>query len=204
MPESLKIINDELKNSLMLVKATAIESNFLESKIPGVFISVQYEPWLLQANKAFLGFDAIENCARKLAVSGMDQLQRVWNISRDGNFITHDEVNKIKKKTNDQWGIETFELPACELPADQVFAIQSGAGEKVSVENAKEFFIQHLENSTGRVVIEVLGKSVMRTGMLSALKELSQRPGGLGFECVLSATTPYITNGLFELVESTE
>lgn len=197
MPKILKIINDEQKNSLMLVKVTEIESELSESKIPGVFISDKQTPWLLRANKAFLSFDAIENCASNLASSGMGQLQRVLNISRD-------EVNEIKKKTNDQWGIKTFELPACELPADQVFAIQDGTGEKASLENAKAFFIRHLENFTGRVVIEVRGKSIMRAGMLSALKELSQRPDGLGFECVLSATSRDIADGLFDLVESSE
>jgi hypothetical protein len=141
---------------------------------------------MLGADVAFLDFSSIERGAAELNKSGLKQLQRVWNLSRDTRFVTNREVEGILTKTKNQWNIEAFELPACELPANQVFAMQSGPSKTTASDKEKDFFINHLKNLKGRVVIEVRSKSTMRAGLLEALKELSKRPQGLGFDCVLA------------------
>lgn len=185
MPDSLRLIKDELQAQLQ-VKAPEIQDvDLLETKIQGVSLC-SAQPEMLAADVAFLDFSSIERGAAVLKKSGMGQLQRAWNISRDPRSITSVEVDDILKKTKSQWNIEAFEFPACELPASQVVAMRTVRSGNNAFGTAKDFFMACLENMKGRVVIEVRARSTLRTGLFEALAALSQRPEGVGFECILA------------------
>jgi hypothetical protein len=81
--------------------------------------------------------------------------------------------------------MDAFELPACELPANKVFALQCYESGNTS-DREKDFFMKYLKNLKGRVVIEVRGRSTLQAGLLEALEELSNSSEGLGFECILA------------------
>ena len=185
MPDSLKLIKGEMEERLQVKMPELKDVNLEKTSLPGVS-TCWAQPEMLGADVAFLDFSSIERGAAELNKSGLKQLQRVWNLSRDTRFVTNREVEGILTKTKNQWNIEAFELPACELPANQVFAMQSGPSKTTASDKEKDFFINHLKNLKGRVVIEVRSKSTMRAGLLEALKELSKRPQGLGFDCVLA------------------
>jgi hypothetical protein len=191
MPDSLRLIKDEIEERPP-VKAPELQNVELsQTKYQGVRLC-SAKPEMLAADVAFLDFSSIERGATELKKSGSGQLQRVWNLSRDPGSVANVEVETILKKTRSQWNIDAFGLPACELPANKVFALQTVEGRNNTSDREKEFFMTHLKNIKGRVVIEVRAKSTLRTGLLEALEELSNRPQGLGFECILACNEkPY-------------
>jgi hypothetical protein len=198
MPDSLKLIKNEMEDQLQVRADELANIKLEETKIKDVYLC-QAQPEMLGADTAFLDFESIERGARELKKNGKGQLDRVWNLSRDPRYITYSEVNAISSVTTNVSNIAAFEIPACELPASQVIALQSGSSQSKSSDAEKAFFINHLRNLTGRVVIEVRSQSTMRNGLLDALEELSKRPGGLGFVCVLASGVPEI---LFSLPDS--
>ena len=185
MPDSLKLIKGEMEERLQVKMPELKNVNLEKTSLTGVSVCCA-QPEMLGADVAFLDFSSIERGAAELNKSGLKQLQRVWNLSRDTRFVTNKEVEAIVTDSKNQWNIEAFELPACELPANQVFAMQSGSSKTKAFDKEKDFFMNHLKNIKGRVVIEVRSKSTMRDGLLEALEELSKRPQGLGFDCVLA------------------
>jgi hypothetical protein len=185
MPDSLRLIKDEMEDRLQVKVSELQDVDFLETKYQGVSLCCA-EPEMLAADVAFLDFSSIERGATVLKKSGLGQLQRVWNLWRDRGSVASEEVDNILTNTKKQWNIHAFELPACELPANKVFAMESVRGENDTSDRPKKFFITHLKNLEGRVVIEVRGSGTLRTGLFDALDELSREPGGLGFECVLA------------------
>jgi hypothetical protein len=185
MPDSLRLIKDEMEDRLQVKVSELQDVDFLETKYQGVSLCCA-EPEMLAADVAFLDFSSIERGATVLKKSGLGQLQRVWNLWRDRGSVASEEVGNILTNTKKRWNIHAFELPACELPANKVFAMESVRGANDTSDSAKNFFITHLKNLEGRVVIEVRGSGTLRTGLFDALDELSREPGGLGFECVLA------------------
>ncbi len=184
MPDSLRLIKDEIE--ALQMKAPELQAvELLETKIQGVSLC-SAPPEMLAADVAFLDFLSIERGAASLKKSGMGQLQRVWNLWHDPRSVTSAEVGTILDNTRRQWNIDAFELPACELPANQVFALQPVGSKNNTYDKEKDFFMNHLKNLEGRVVIEVRAQSALRAGLLEALEELSKRPEGVGFECVLA------------------
>jgi hypothetical protein len=185
MPDSLKLIKGEMEERLQVKMPELKDVELQETALPGVSICFA-QPEMLGADVAFLDFSSIERGAAELNKSGLKQLQRVWNLSRETRFATNREVEVIVTETKNQWNIEAFELPACELPANQVFAMQNVLSKTEGSDKEKDFFMNHLKNLKGQVVIEVRSKSAMRAGLLEALEELNKRPQGLGFDCVLA------------------
>lgn len=185
MPDSLRLIKDEIEERLQVKVSELQDVNLLETKYQGVSLCCA-EPEMLAADVAFLDFSSIERGATVLKKSGLGQLQRVWNLWRDPGSVASEEVGNILKNTKSRWNVHAFELPACELPANKVFAMESVRGGNNASNSEKNFFINHLKNLEGRVVIEVRASSALRTGLFEALDELSKEPGGLGFECVLA------------------
>jgi hypothetical protein len=127
----------------------------------------------------------------ELKKSGKGELARVWSLSFDGRFASSKEVTDILSATKTTWKIGAFELPACELPATQVIALERDMVPEIGCANEKNFFMTYLENLRGRVVIEIGESSRMREGLMQALEELSERPDGLGFDCVLASKHDY-------------
>jgi hypothetical protein len=134
---------------------------------------------------------SIARGAVELKKSGMGELARVWSLSFDKRFTSSQEVADILDTTKTKWKIGAFELPACELPATQLIALERDMLPAIGCAKEKDFFMTHLENMKGRVVIEVGEPSRMREGLMQALEDLSRRPDGLGFDCVLASKHDY-------------
>lgn len=198
MPDSLKLIKDELAERLMSTKFIPPQDiTFNETSLERVTTCCA-NPEMLTADVAFLDVLSIARGAVELKKSGLGELMRVWSLSFDKRFVSSQEVATILQDTKNQWNIGAFELPACELPATQVIAIERAIVAEAGCGKEKDFFIRHLQNLKGKVVIEIGEKSPMRDGLVQALEELSKRPEGLGFDCVLAYRRQYVGLGLPE------
>ncbi len=191
MPDSLKLIKGELAEREFLNKAAESENvTFHATRLERVK-ACQAKPERLTADVAFLDVLSIARGAVELKKSGMGELARVWSLSFDKRFTSSQEVADILDNTKKTWKIGAFELPACELPATQVIALERDMVPAIGCAKEKNFFMTHLENLKGRVVIEVGEPSRMREGLMQALEDLSRRPDGLGFDCVLASKHDY-------------
>ena len=191
MPDSLKLIKRELAERLFLNKAAEPENvTFYATRLERV-TTCRAAPEMLTADVAFLDVLSIARGAVELKKSGKGELARVWSLSFDGRFASSKEVADILSTTKTKWKIGAFELPACELPATQVIALQRDRVPERGCAKEKDFFMNHLTNLQGQVVIEVGESSPMREGLMQALEELSERPDGLGFDCVLASKHDY-------------
>jgi hypothetical protein len=191
MPDSLKLIKHELAEREFLNKAAEPENvTFHATRLERVK-ACQAKPERLTADVAFLDVLSIARGAVELENSGMGELARVWSLSFEGRFASSEEVTDILNATKTTWKIGAFELPACELPATQVIALERDMVPERGCANEKNFFMTYLENLRGRVVIEVGEPSRMREGLMQALEDLSRRPDGLGFDCVLASKHDY-------------
>jgi hypothetical protein len=191
MPDSLKLVKRELADRFLLNKADELQNvTFHATRLERVK-TCQAKPEMLTADVAFLDVLSIARGAVELKKSGMGELARVWSLSFDKRFTSSQEVAGILDNTKTTWKIGAFELPACELPATQVIALERDMVPATGCAHEKDFFMTHLKNLKGRVVIEVGEPSSMREGLMQALEELSKRPGGLGFDCVLASKHDY-------------
>lgn len=191
MPDSLKLIKRELAEREFLNKAAESENvTFHATRLERVK-ACQAKPERLTADVAFLDVLSIVRGAVELKKSGMGELARVWSLSFEKRFTSSQEVADILEDTKTKWKIGAFELPACELPATQVIALERDMVPSIGCAKEKDFFMTHLKNLKGRVVIEVGEPSRMREGLMQALEELSGRPNGLGFDCVLASKHDY-------------
>jgi hypothetical protein len=155
---------------------------------------------MLTADVAFLEFLSIARGAEELKTSGQGELARVWSLSFDKRFPSSQEVADTLGTTKTKWNIGAFELPACELPANQVIAMENVIVSETGYAKEKNFFMTHLENLKGKVVIEIGDRTSMAKGLVEALEELSKRPGGLGFDCVLAYGHSQVRQNLPELL----
>lgn len=191
MPDSLKLVRRELAERLCLNKADELQNvTFHATRLERVK-TCQANPEMLTADVAFLDVLSIARGALELKKSGMGELARVWSLSFDKRFASSQEVADILKSTKEEWKIGAFELPACELPATRVIALERDMVPERGCAKEKDFFMTHLQSLTGKVVIEIGEPSRMRDGLMEALEELSKRSEGLGFDCVLASKHPY-------------
>lgn len=192
MPDSLKLVKRELADRLLLKKGADELQNvtFHTTRLERVK-TCQAKPEMLTADVAFLDFSSIARGAEELKKSGQEELARVWSLSFDKRFPSSLEVADTLGTTKTKWNIGAFELPACELPANQVIAIENVIVSETGYAKEKKFFMAHLENLKGKVVIEIGDRTSMTKGLIEALEELSKRPEGLGFDCVLASKHDY-------------
>ena len=191
MPDSLKLVKRELADRLLLNKADELQNvTFHATRLERVK-ACQAKPEMLTADVAFLDVLSIARGAVELEKSGLGELARVWRLSFDKRFASSQEVAAILRDTKTKWNIGAFELPACELPATQVIALERDIVQERGYAKEKDFFMTHLKNLKGWVVIEIGEQSRMRDGLVQALEELSERPEGLGFDCVLASKHDY-------------
>jgi hypothetical protein len=191
MPDSLKLIKGEMEERLQ-VKATGLERvSFNKTKLKGVktcFARAEK----LNADVAFLDISSISRRSQKLKKSGLTELARIWDLCSNERFVTKSEVDKIVKDTQTKWNIKAFELPACELPAARVISMERPSVSGKVWNQEKDFFIRHLQNLNGQIVIEIDDRVSLMNGLVEALEELDRRPQGLGFECVLAYRIPHL------------
>jgi hypothetical protein len=186
MPDSLKLFKSEMEGRLVLMKGDALENPiFHETGLERVK-TCNANPEMLAADVAFLDVSSIARGGVKLKKSGLGELARIWDHCFNKRFVTQREVDDVLKTTKAKWNIGAFELPACELPANQVIAMENVIMPETGCDKEMDFFMTHLINLKGKVVIEIGDRSSMRNGLVAALKALSERPGGLGFDCVLA------------------
>ena len=191
MPDSLKLIKGEMEERLQ-VQATGLEGvSFDKTRLEGV--KTCFAPAeKLNANVAFLDISSISRSSQELKKSGKTELARIWDLCFNERFVTKSEVDAIVKYTQTKWNIKAFELPACELPAARVISMERPLVSEEVCNQEKMFFMQHLQNLHGQIVIEIDDRVSLMNGLVEALQELSRRPQGLGFECVLAYSIPQL------------
>jgi len=201
MPDSLKLVKRELADQLLLKNGADEFQNvtFHATRLERVK-TCQAKPEMLTADVAFLDFSSIARGAEELKKSGQGELDRIWSLSFDKRFPSSQEVADTLRTTKTKWNIEAFELPACELPANQVIAMENVIMPETGCDKEMDFFMTHLKNLKGKVVIEIGDRSSMRNGLVAALKALSERPEGLGFDCVLAYEHSQVRQFLPELL----
>lgn len=201
MPDSLKLVKRELADRLLLKNGADELQNvtFHATRLERVKIC-QAKPEMLTADVAFLDLLSIAHGAGELKKSGQGELARVWSLSFDKRFSSSQEIADTLGTTKIKWNIGAFELPACELPANQVIAMENVIVSEPGYPKEKNFFMTYLENIKGKVVIEIGDRTSMTKGLVEALKELSKRPEGLGFDCVLAYEHSQVRQNLPKLL----
>jgi hypothetical protein len=195
MPGFLKLIDKEDQEQESFKFFSNDQYSFEETGLKGVSICEE-DPENIIADAAFFSFASLTRSSLALAAAGQKQLQRVHDLTFKLGGVAKAEADAIFGDMALKWSIDALELPACSLPVNKLFVMRNSVG-KDGVEReptkglSKEFFMAHLKGLSGRVVIDpILGGEVIN-GLYEALKELGERPEGLGFECVISAKSPY-------------
>jgi hypothetical protein len=194
MPDFLKLIDKEMQEQESPKFSLSDQYSFEETELAGISICEE-NPENIIADTAFLSLDSLSRSSSALAEKGKKQLQRVVDLTFKPGGVAKAEADVIFRGMADKWGIDALELPACELPVKKLFVMRNSMGKdgverKSTKDLSKEFFIAHLEDLSGRVVIDPFLFGRINDGLFEALRELSERPEGLGFECVIASGNP--------------
>jgi len=194
MPDFLKLIDKEMQEQESPKFSLSDQYAFEETELTGISICEE-NPENIIADTAFLSLDSLSRSSSALAEKGKKQLQRVVDLTFKPGGVAKAEADVIFRGMADKWGIDALELPACELPVKKLFVMRNSMGKdgverKSTKDLSKEFFIAHLEDLSGRVVIDPFLFGRINDGLFEALRELSERPEGLGFECVIASGNP--------------
>lgn len=194
MPDFLKLIDKEMQEQGSFKVSLNDQYSFEEIGLKGVRICEE-NPENIVADTAFLRLNSLARSSSALAEVGQKQLQRVVDLTFKPGGVAKAEADAIFRDMALQWSIDALELPACELPVNKLFVMRKSVDkdgvEKESTRDlSKAFFMAHLKGLSGRVVIDPFSAGGIYGGLFEALKELSERPEGLGFECVIASKNP--------------
>lgn len=196
MPGFLKLVDEEMRGQEPEPFKVSLshQYNFEKTGLKGVSICSE-DPENVIADTAFLSFTSLTRSSSALAAAGQKQLQRVVDLAFKPGAVAKAEADAIFRDMALKWSIDALELPTCELPVNKLFVLRNSVGkdgiERESTKGlSKDFFIAHLKGLSGRVVIAPFLKGRINDGLFEALKELSERPEGLGFECVIASKDP--------------
>ena len=191
MPDFLKLIDKEMQEQAPFKVSLSDQYSFEKTNLKGVSICDE-NPENVVADTAFLSLNSLTRSSSALAEAGQKQLQRIHDLTFKPGGVAKAEADAIFRDMALKWSIDALELPACELPVTKLFVMRNSV-DKDGVEReatkglSKEFFIAHLEGLSGRIVIDPFLEGEVNDGLFEALKELSERPEGLGFECVIAS-----------------
>jgi hypothetical protein len=194
IPGFLKLIDKEMQEQEPFKVSLNDQYNFEKTGLKGVSICSE-NPENVSADAAFLSFKSLTRSSSALAEAGQKQLQRVVDLTFKPGAVAKAEADAIFRDMALKWSIDALELPTCELPVNKLFVLRNSVGkdgiERVSTNGlSKGFFIAHLKGLSGRVVIDPILEGRINDGLFEALKELSERPEGLEFECVIASKDP--------------
>jgi len=97
-----------------------------------------------------------------------------------------------------QWGIPALELPLCEMPSNKLYAINQDDLASMTPDLAKMFFIRHLEDLEGRVVLEITGNDVLDKALWEALQDLNSKFQTKGLQCILASPDQAVMDRFLE------
>lgn len=194
MPDFLKLIDKEMQEQEPFKFSLNDQYAFEKTGLNGVSICEE-NPENVIADIAFLSLNSLTRSSSALAEAGGKQLQRVVDLTFKPGGVAKAEADAIFRDMAVRWSIDALELPACELPVNKLFVMRNSV-DKDGIEReptkglSKEFFKEHLKGLSGCVVIDPFLEGRINDGLLEALKELSERPEGLGFQCVIASKNP--------------
>jgi hypothetical protein len=194
MPDFLKLIDKEIQEQEPFKVSLNDQYAFEETGLKGVSICDE-NPENVIADIAFLSLNSLTRSSSALAGAGKKQLQRVVDLTFKPGGVAKAEADAIFRDMAVRWSIDALELPACELPVNKLFVMRNSV-DKDAIKReptkglSKEFFKEHLKGLSGCVVIDPFLQGLINDGLFEALKELSERPEGLGFQCVIASKNP--------------
>ena len=198
MPPSLQLISDEIGGKYnLLVKSENDVSRLKKTELSQVGLYTG-DPGTVTADTAFLTFGSVDRCASALASSGMKQFQRVRNLIFNSESAINKEVLASLSGTVRQWGIPALELPLCEMPSNKLYAINQDDLASMTPDLAKMFFIRHLEDLEGRVVLEITGNDVLDKALWEALQDLNSKFQTKGLQCILASPDQAVMDRFLE------
>ncbi len=183
MPEGLRLI----EQSDVLVKAPEDDLAKLKTTaLPNVFL-YQGDPAKLSADTTFMSSGSLDQTAQRFASDGMKQLRKTLDLINDPSSVVSTQANDIMSRSEDLWGVLALELPPGEIPTNKLYSMRPGASDQMTEHSLKIFFKEHLQNLTGRVVIEVPDHEMMAKALWSALEELAPDFEKSRLECILAS-----------------
>ncbi len=134
------------------------------------------DPAQLAADALFLHPEEVRQQALVSQRAGHGELQRVHAEAYENDGLVGREAQAIMTRSAEQWGIAVIELPACDLPAQRLFAFSRPGLYQTTHAAAKDFFITHLNSLSGRVVIALTGDPEIDSVACDAARDMKQPP----------------------------
>lgn len=185
MPKALRVLAESMEK---VAKSAGIDAAGLcESSSMSHISFYQGDPAQLASDVLFLQPQQIRQRSLALHRQGFGQLQQVYQQTYEEDGLVGTEAQTIMKKSAEGSGIAGVELPACELPAKQLFAFSATSQYPTTREAAVEFFVSHLRGVSGRIVIALTGDPAIDGGAWDAACKMKLSSGPDKREVIFAA-----------------
>jgi hypothetical protein len=144
------------------------------------------DPHRLAAQTMILQFEGLHAASARLAGQGSSQFVRIHDMVFDEQRLLGTEAKQVTADARKKWGIDALEIPACEIDTSRLFGMSLPKDGRITVEESKNFFLEHLRASKGRIVIDLPDKEEARNGLLEAIRAFKQSDSGRNSEIVLA------------------
>jgi hypothetical protein len=144
------------------------------------------DPHRLAAQTMILQFEGLHAASARLAGQGSSQFVRIHDMVFDEQRLLGTEAKQVTADARKKWGIDALEIPSCEIHASRLFGMGVPQDGRLTAEAAKNFFLEHLRASKGRVVIDLPKNEEARKGLFEAIRAFKQAESGKNSEIILA------------------
>ena len=134
--------------------------------------------------------------ANELRSEGKPRLHDVCHAVFFSPGLVAEETTAIMKEAAENWGLQAVELPSPDLPAERLIAI-GFLNNKISTIDAEDFFKVHLQDVSGRVVIELTGNADIDQAALNVAKYLQQANPNTKREIIFASSIQAVIDNIF-------
>jgi len=186
MPAGLKAIKPDLEN---LPKADSLYNLRGSERITEFenFTLFWGDPHRLNAETMVLQYEGLQSASIQLAGKGFSTLKRVYEMMFDPQRLLGQEVKQLTDASKKRWGIEALQMPPCEIATSKLFAMNLPQGAAITADQAKKFFLVHLQNSKRKVVIQLPTDRNAQKGLLDAIRQFKESGAAKNVEIVLAS-----------------
>ena len=134
--------------------------------------------------------------ANELRSEGKARLHDVCHAAFYSPGLVAEETTAIMKEAAENWGLQAVELPSPDLPAERLIAI-GFLNNKIPTIDAEDFFKVHLQDVSGRVVIELTGNADIDQAALNVAKYLQQANPNTKREIIFASSIQAVIDNIF-------
>ena len=194
MPAALFAIQSDKE---MIVEPASIDiaGKTKSTNIPGLSFYCG-SPVKLEAEVAIVMQSDIVERANELRSEGKPRLHDVCHAAFFSPGLVAEETTAIMKEAAENWGLQAVELPSPDLPAERLIAI-GFLNNKISTIDAEDFFKVHLQDVSGRVVIELTGNADIDQAALNVAKYLQQANPNTKREIIFASHIQAVIDNIF-------